>query len=85
MIAPGYDGISRSYKMQEGPDIAYTELAELNDMFNGEGIVQSAAAGQMDQDPASELIVVTIASGRTNLTIHLVNRLPSGQYERTPV
>jgi hypothetical protein len=78
----GFPGLARSYQLQEGPDAGYAPILDFGALFPGED-VWAAAAGQLDDDPNRELVVATRTTSR--IGIEVVQRMPTGAYERTPV
>ena len=79
---PGRDGVSRAFRLQEGPDAGHAKVPEIDALLAGQGIVQSAAGGQLDRDAESELVVATLAPAGSSLTLHRIDRLPNGSYAR---
>ena len=72
---PGRDGVSRAFRLQEGPDAGHAKVPEIDALLAGQGIVQSAAGGQLDRDAESELVVATLAPAGSSLTLHRIDRL----------
>lgn len=85
VVYPGYDGQEREFRMQEGPDEAHAEIGTVAALFPDMHAVYAAAGGQLDQDPESELVVVTLENANTEIGLYLVQRNLLGDYVRTPL
>lgn len=79
------DGTGRQFVLQEGPDQGHAEVPDVVGLFGPDEAVHGLASGQLDEDPESELVVVTIERLDPRLGLYVVDRHPAGNYTRERV
>jgi len=80
---PTYDGQDRAFALHDGLDGAHETIPAVEALFPGPDRVHAAAGGQLDDDADSEFLVATVAPSGASLTLHVVERGPSGDPVRT--
>lgn len=73
------------FELREDPEAGYGKVNEISSLFSSSESLRGAVSGQMDEDVEDELLVAVTSDAGKKLQIVQVDRLPTGQYQRTPL
>lgn len=69
--------------IQEDPEGGLNEITGTRNLFGASANIRAIASGNLDADPAAELVAVEIGAGRDRLHVLLADRAPDGTYHVT--